>query len=60
MAVNLKQLQAMTLKAAIDAYKLRDLALAGYEVTALDVHEADLEDMFRQLYVGGGHAADPA
>ena len=34
--------------------------LAGYEVTALDVHEADLEDMFRQLYAGGGHAADPA
>ena len=34
--------------------------LAGFDVLALDVHEADLEDMFRQLYAGDGHAADPA
>jgi ABC-2 type transport system ATP-binding protein len=34
--------------------------LAGFDVRALDVHEADLEDMFRQLYAGGGDAADPA
>jgi ABC-2 type transport system ATP-binding protein len=27
--------------------------LANYEVRALDIHEADLEDMFRQLYTEG-------
>lgn len=45
------------LEGSIDPFIKR---LAGFDVTALDVHEADLEDMFRQLYAGSGDAADPA
>ena len=32
-------------------------ALAGFEVRALDVHEADLEDVFLELYRGNGRGA---
>jgi ABC-2 type transport system ATP-binding protein len=32
-------------------------ALARFEVRALDVHEADLEDVFLELYRGSGRAA---
>jgi ABC-2 type transport system ATP-binding protein len=32
-------------------------ALARFEVLALDVHEADLEDVFLELYRGDGRAA---
>ncbi len=34
--------------------------LARYEVLALDIHEADLEDMFRKLYVGDDDDVDTA